>query len=253
MKSPISGPGLFSGVTLVSGRVIVFCGFGIFGFWVSPLDLILKKVKDSNLPWIHTGSFRRRRGPNSWHCRMVCMIYINPIMTQDESHCSQPSTIISATVSPKPKYFASGLTHLQMRYTTWHCYWKKILHQLIGTIAHYVWIFTTGFIHPRWLAGFLPSTLLPYLWLAIDPTPSFRPSTSFRSSKNDPPLLSLVMSQRWQLEVHSSWRSLQSQGSKNQSPNLSAEVIRKIPSTKAPRGKSFFYIENIGSMSRSPS
>ena len=32
---------------------------------------------------------------------------------------------------------------------------KEILHQLIGSLSHYLW----GFIHPRWLAGFLPSTV----------------------------------------------------------------------------------------------
>ena len=33
----------------------------------------------------------------------------------------------------------------------------EILHQLIGSLSHYL----QGFIHPRWLAGFLPSTVLP--------------------------------------------------------------------------------------------
>ena len=31
----------------------------------------------------------------------------------------------------------------------------EILHQLIGSLSHYL----QGFIHPRWLAGFLPSTV----------------------------------------------------------------------------------------------
>ena len=33
---------------------------------------------------------------------------------------------------------------------------EKILHQLIGSLSHYL----QGFIHPRWLAGFLPSTVV---------------------------------------------------------------------------------------------
>ena len=32
----------------------------------------------------------------------------------------------------------------------------EILHQLIGSLSHYL----QGFIHPRWLAGFLPSTVV---------------------------------------------------------------------------------------------
>ncbi len=32
---------------------------------------------------------------------------------------------------------------------------EEILHQLIGSLSHYL----HGFIHPRWLAGFLPSTV----------------------------------------------------------------------------------------------
>ena len=32
---------------------------------------------------------------------------------------------------------------------------EEILHQLLGSLSHY-W---QGFIHPRWLAGFLPSTV----------------------------------------------------------------------------------------------
>jgi len=31
----------------------------------------------------------------------------------------------------------------------------EMLHQLIGSLSHYL----QGFIHPRWLAGFLPSTV----------------------------------------------------------------------------------------------
>ena len=31
----------------------------------------------------------------------------------------------------------------------------EILHQVIGCVSHYL----QGFIHPRWLAGFLPSTV----------------------------------------------------------------------------------------------
>ena len=43
----------------------------------------------------------------------------------------------------------------------------EILHQLIGSLSHYL----QGFIHPRWLAGFLPSTVLVgvvvmFLWIA---------------------------------------------------------------------------------------
>ncbi len=34
---------------------------------------------------------------------------------------------------------------------------EEILHQLIGTLSHHL----QGFIHPRWLAGFLPSTVVP--------------------------------------------------------------------------------------------
>ena len=33
---------------------------------------------------------------------------------------------------------------------------EEILHLLIGNLSHYL----HGFIHPRWLAGFLPSTVL---------------------------------------------------------------------------------------------
>ena len=32
----------------------------------------------------------------------------------------------------------------------------EILHQLIGSLSHYL----HGFLHPRWLAGFLPSTVV---------------------------------------------------------------------------------------------
>ena len=32
---------------------------------------------------------------------------------------------------------------------------EEILHQLIGSLSHYL----QGFIHPRWFAGFLPSTV----------------------------------------------------------------------------------------------
>ncbi len=32
----------------------------------------------------------------------------------------------------------------------------EILHQLIGSLSHYL----QGFIHPRWLAGFQPSTVV---------------------------------------------------------------------------------------------
>ena len=35
---------------------------------------------------------------------------------------------------------------------------EEILHQLIGSLSHYL----QGFIHPRWLAGFLPSTVSLY-------------------------------------------------------------------------------------------
>ena len=33
---------------------------------------------------------------------------------------------------------------------------EEILHQWIGSLCHYL----QGFIHPRWLAGFRPSTVL---------------------------------------------------------------------------------------------
>ena len=32
----------------------------------------------------------------------------------------------------------------------------EILHQLIGSSSHYIFV---GFLHPRWLAGFQPSTV----------------------------------------------------------------------------------------------
>ena len=38
---------------------------------------------------------------------------------------------------------------------------NTILHQLIGCLSHYL----LGFIHPRWLAGFLPSIGFPFLKL----------------------------------------------------------------------------------------
>ena len=34
---------------------------------------------------------------------------------------------------------------------------EEILHHLIGSSSHYL----QGFLRPRWLAGFLPSTVLP--------------------------------------------------------------------------------------------
>ena len=33
---------------------------------------------------------------------------------------------------------------------------ENILHQLRGSLSHYL----QGFIHPRWLAGYLPSTVV---------------------------------------------------------------------------------------------
>ena len=36
---------------------------------------------------------------------------------------------------------------------------EEILHQLIGSLSHYL----QGVLHPRWLAGFLPSTV-PHKW-----------------------------------------------------------------------------------------
>ena len=42
---------------------------------------------------------------------------------------------------------------------------EDILHQLIGSLSDYL----QGFIHPRWLAGFLPSTVAPENgWLEDD-------------------------------------------------------------------------------------
>ena len=41
----------------------------------------------------------------------------------------------------------------------------EILHQLIGSLSHYL----QGFIHPRWLAGFLPSTVF-LSWVVQPPT-----------------------------------------------------------------------------------
>ena len=42
----------------------------------------------------------------------------------------------------------------------------EILHQLMGNLSHYL----QGFIHPRWLAGFLPSTVWPWyshVWICF--------------------------------------------------------------------------------------
>ena len=53
----------------------------------------------------------------------------------------------------------------------WNCWFAmllltaEILHQLIGSLSHYL----QGFIHPRWLTGFLPSNSrnanLSALWI----------------------------------------------------------------------------------------
>ena len=43
---------------------------------------------------------------------------------------------------------------------------EEILHQLIGSVSHYL----QGFVHPRWLAGFIPSTescLQLRFWLVL--------------------------------------------------------------------------------------
>ena len=42
---------------------------------------------------------------------------------------------------------------------------EEILHHLIGSSSHYLQVV---FLHPRWLAGFLPSTVRTYFLLTLE-------------------------------------------------------------------------------------
>ena len=41
---------------------------------------------------------------------------------------------------------------------------EEILHQLIGNLSFYLQYHLHGFVHPRWFAGFLPSTVPHNMW-----------------------------------------------------------------------------------------
>ena len=68
-----------------------------------------------------------------------------------------PATFLWHQVWSSPKWvaFNGPLFHSECRQPKKLCWWKNLPHQLIGRLSHYL----QGFIHPRWLAGFLPSTV----------------------------------------------------------------------------------------------